>query len=45
VSDVHDEGGDPACWLHLFEDVEEDDPGAEGPSSTEEGAAEGAAEG
>jgi hypothetical protein len=25
MSDVDDEGGDPACWLHLFEEDEEDE--------------------
>jgi hypothetical protein len=25
VTDPADEGGDPACWAHLFEDDEPDD--------------------
>ncbi len=24
MSDIEDEGGDPACWLHLFEEEEEE---------------------
>ena len=25
MSDVQDEGGDPACWLHLLEEEDDDD--------------------
>ena len=28
MSGIDDEGGDPACWLHLFEDDEPEDPEA-----------------
>jgi len=37
VTDAHDQGGDPACWLHLFEDAaEEDDLGANDPPGADE---------
>jgi hypothetical protein len=31
-----DEGGDPACWAHLFEDGEEDDEGTDGVGASDD---------
>jgi hypothetical protein len=29
MTDVDDQGGDPACWLHLFEEEESEGEGDE----------------
>jgi len=41
LTDAHEEGGDPACWLHFFEDEPEDvDPRPDRPpAGTVEGPA------
>jgi hypothetical protein len=35
TADPRDEGGDAACWLHLFEDEQGEDAGGPGPPSAE----------
>ena len=44
VPDARDEGGDPACWAHLFDDADADDADADDTVADETVAATGTTE-